>query len=85
MDKVLVEIYCAASGKNYEFLLPGKMKVKTAIKKLMEQIICAEENEDLFPNPQNCLLADRDSREILNDSFTLEQAGVIGGNRLILV
>lgn len=85
MDKILVEVLCAATGKKYDFLLPGQMRVRTALRKIMEQIRRFEENEELFPGEKNCFLAEKDHKEILNEDFTLEQAGVLGGNRLILL
>ena len=85
MDKILVEVYCGATDKTYDFLLPGLMKVKVARNKIMEQICAFEQNDNLFEKSSMILLADKDGREILNEDFTLEQAGISGGNRLIII
>lgn len=85
MDKVLIEIVCAATEKTYDFLLPQQMKVKTALRKIMEQIMIFEENGELFSEEKEYLLVEKERQEVLNEEFTLEQAGISGGNRLILI
>lgn len=85
MDKILVEVYCGASDKSYDFLLPGLMKVKVARVKMMDQIAAFEQNDKLFEKASMLLLADKDGEKILNEDFTLEEAGICGGNRLILI
>lgn len=85
MKKILIEVECAATAKSYEFLLPAQMSVAVARKKVMEQIVAYEENDDLFQKTEKLLFCDIAQREILNDKFTLEEAGIYGGNRLILI
>ena len=83
MKKILIEVVCAATAKSYEFLLPAQMSV--ARKKIIEQIIAYEENEDLFQGTETILFCDMEQKEILNEKFTLEESGIYGGNRLILI
>ena len=85
MDKVLVEVVCAATEKKYDFLLPGQMKAGTALKKIMEQIMLYEANAELFTQKAEYLLIEQDTEAVLNDDYTLEQAGITGGNTLILI
>lgn len=85
MDKVLVEVVCAATEKKYDFLLPGQMKAGTAMKKIMDQIMLYEANAELFTQKAEYLLIEQDTEEVLNDDYTLEQAGITGGNTLILI
>ena len=81
MKKILIEVVCAAT----EFLLPAQMSVGVARKKIIEQIIAYEENEDLFQGTETILFCDMEQKEILNEKFTLEESGIYGGNRLILI
>lgn len=85
MNKILVEIECAANGKKYDFLLPAAMTVGAARRKIVSEINEFENSRILFPDEENCYLAEKDHQEILNDKFTLAQAGVQGGNRLIIL
>lgn len=85
MKKILIEVECVATAKSYEFLLPAQMSVGVARKKIIEQIVVYEENEDLFQETEKILFCDTMQKEILNESFTLEEAGIYGGNRLILI
>lgn len=55
MKKILIEVVCAATAKSYEFLLPAQMSVGVARKKIIEQIIAYEENEDLFQGTETIL------------------------------
>ena len=85
MKKILIEVVCAATAKSYEFLLPAQMSVGVARKKIIEQIIAYEENEDLFQGTETILFCDMEQKEILNEKFTVEESGIYGGNRLILI
>lgn len=85
MNKILVEIICPATQKNYDFLLPEKMTVRIAIEKVRAEIIEYEQNEELFPEAKEMMLWNVDSREILPRESTLEQAGIYGGNRLFFL
>lgn len=84
MDKVLIEIICAATEKKYDFLLPTQMSVKMALNKIMDQIMIFEENNELFIEKEYILI-EKENKDVLNESFTLEQAGISGGNCLILI
>ena len=85
MKKILIEVVCAATAKSYEFLLPAQMSDGVARKKIIEQIIAYEENEDLFQGTETILFCDMEQKEVLNEKFTLEESGIYGGNRLILI
>ena len=61
------------------------MSVGVARKKIIEQIIAYEENEDLFQGTETILFCDMEQKEVLNEKFTLEETGIYGGNRLILI
>ena len=85
MGKILVEIHCPATSKNYDFMLPDKMTVGKAIEKIREEIILFENNQNLFPEINELLLWNTDRKEILNPEYSLEQSGIYGGNRLMLL
>ena len=85
MNRILVEIECIVTGKVYDFLLPADMTVRVARRKIADEIMEYEHNDALFPEEKNCYLADLVHGELLNDKYTLSEAGISGGNRLILV
>lgn len=67
------------------FFFRHKWSVGVARKKIIEQIIAYEENERLFQGTETILFCDMEQKEILNEKFTLEESGIYGGNRLILI
>lgn len=83
--KILVEVRCPATSKSYEFILPGKMTVKTVIRKMTEEILFHENNMELFPEDSSLMLWDYDRKEALNKEYSLEQSGIYGGNILYLL
>ena len=56
MNKVLVELYCAATIKKYDMWFPKSMKIREVINQLIEQIEDFENNNELFQNTDNIML-----------------------------
>ena len=50
MNKVLVELYCAATIKKYDMWFPKSMKIREVINQLIEQIEDFENNNDPLPS-----------------------------------
>ncbi len=87
MNDVLVEIVSIATIKKYEFWLPKKGLIKDVIKKLAEDIMVYENNDNLYDeNDLNDLvLVVSSSGDVLNKEYTVCESGIMGGDSLILV
>ena len=87
MNDVLVEIYCVATIKKYEFWLPKKGMIRDVIDKLEEEIMLFENNESIFTeeSKENVVLVVYSTGDILNKEYTVTQSGIMSGDRLILV
>lgn len=82
MNKIFIEIICPATQKHYDFILPDKMTVRTAMEKIRVEIMEFEQNDELFPDASEMMFWNVDAREIPAKDVTLEEAGIYGGNRL---
>ncbi len=85
MDKVLVEMFCAATIKKYDFWIPKTMKIKDVIRKVIEEIETYESNGDLFEKNGDEMLVHYERRVILNLEYTVEESGIVNGQRLMIV
>lgn len=85
MNKVLIELYCAATIKKYDMWLPKAMKIQEAIQQIIEEIRVFENNDELFMDELNLLLYLFERQTVLNPEYTVEQAGVLSGQRIMLV
>lgn len=85
MDKVLVEIVCPATSKEYDFWISKKMKVKNAIEKIAADIMQYELNDKLFDLEKMVVLYFYEHRTLLNRELTMEQSGVCSGCRLMII
>jgi uncharacterized ubiquitin-like protein YukD len=85
MEELLVEVVCPATSKNYDFWIPKKMTVKNIIKKVTEDIMALEMNENLFDLSKEVLLFHYESRKVLSDEYTAIEAGIVTGNMLMIL
>ena len=85
MNKVLVELYCAATIKKYDMWFPKSMKIREVINQLIEQIEDFENNNELFQNTDKIMLYLSESRDVLNRDYTVEQCGIVSGQRIMMV
>lgn len=87
MNDVLVEVYCEATLKGYEFWIPRTALIKDVIQKIAEEIMIYESNDGLFQGEQLGLLVLMNQRTgvLMNRDYTVTESGIKSGDRLILV
>lgn len=85
MNKVIIELYCAATIKKYDMWIPRAMKVQEVIKQLIEEIRVYENNDSLFSDEEHILLYLYERRTVLNRDYTVEQSGIVSGQRIMMV
>ena len=85
MNNVLVELYCAATIKKYDMWFPKSMKIREVINQLIEQIEDFENNNELFQNTDNIMLYLYERQDVLNRDYTVEQCGIVSGQRIMMV
>ena len=81
-ENVYVEVFLPALNAAYDFILPLKMKVSAVIN-LMAEIITEKEHISL--NLKTLLLFDFDKKQLIDLSLTVYGAGIVDGNRLMLL
>ncbi|ALU13049.1 secretion system protein YukD [Eubacterium limosum] len=85
MNKILVEIICAATAKSYDFWIPKKMPVSLIIEKIVADICLFEVNDALFDDEKGIYLYSYEQGLFLNRAQTLLEAGVKAGDRLLII
>jgi uncharacterized ubiquitin-like protein YukD len=85
MNKVLVELYCAATIKKYDLWLPKNMLIREVIKQIIEEIQIYEKNDTLFSDIENLVLYLYERHVVLNKEYTVEQSGIVSGQRIMIV
>ncbi len=81
---ILVDIYVPSVDKTYDFQLNEQIPVSMVIEEISE-MIGQKEHAALKGNAADLTLCSYVSRTVLNRGKTLEQEGIITGNRLLLV
>ncbi|MBO5608981.1 MAG: hypothetical protein J5929_01215 [Eubacterium sp.] len=87
MNDILVEIVCIATIKKYEFWIPKKGLIKDVIKKIADDIMIFENNDNIYDeNSINKLvLVTEMTGDVLNSNYSVSESGVMGGDKLILI
>ena len=87
MNDVLVEVVCIATIKKYEFWLPKKGLIVDAIKKIAEEIMLFENNDSIYSGEamNDLVLVVASTGDILNKSYTINDSGIMSGDKLIVV
>ena len=85
MTKILVEINCPSTARNYEFWISKQMIVKDVIKICKEEICMTEGNKKIFNDNENTVLFSQRLRIPLNENYTATEAGIISGDKLMIV
>lgn len=85
MDKILLEVICLATSKNYEFWVSKQMEVRTVKMKLIEQISQFEKNQDLFQNPEEIFMFKKEDNRLLEEGLSMEQMAVKSGDQIVLI
>lgn len=83
MEKINVEVLVPSTGGKYDFLLPSVMNIAVA-KALISQAVNEHESGAL-QGREALRLGSKDKGAFLDESLTLEQAGIQDGNVLILI
>ena len=81
---ILVDIYVPSVDKTYDFQLNEQIPVSMVIEEIGE-MIGQKEHATLKGNASDLTLCSYVSRTVLNREKTLEQEGIVTGNRLLLV
>ena len=82
--KIFVDVKTPGNGKAYEFQLDNAMTVGQAKLKMIEEITEVE-NGNITLDPGKAILNCLNTRKILSDSDTLIEAGIRGGQGLLLL
>lgn len=85
MNQLLINVFCPPVSKSYDFWIPAKMKVQTAIDLLCDDICFFEENSNLFINRSELLLCSYLEKKPLSPELTMAQAGIKSGDILALI
>ncbi|MGN0553928.1 MAG: hypothetical protein ACI4I1_11110 [Oscillospiraceae bacterium] len=83
MDKILVEIKCAATSNSYEFKISKKLSAGEGIKKILNEIRLFESNEKLFEHGVSLISARTGS--VLNPEMSFAENGITGGDILMII
>lgn len=81
---IMVEVQIPALGRRYDFELEETVQVKILLDEMIE-VICQKEQLDHVPDKEGLGLYRQEGGVRLNGDGTLQQNGVCGGQRLILV
>lgn len=85
MNQILIEVFCAATIKKYDFWISKKLSIREITQILIEEIQEYEDNSRLFDSEDQVLLYLADRGVILNRDYTAEQAGLVSGQRIMMV
>ncbi len=85
MDRVLVEVLFPGMGRQYDFWIPKKMDIQTAIEKLSAEIAEFEKNFIIQRKNELKILCSMAQGKILNPLDTISSAGIQSGDTLILL
>lgn len=85
MKQMLINVFCPAASKSYDFWIPEKMKVEAAIALLCDDISAFENNAGLFAGRDSLLLYSYLEQKTLPREQTLAETGVKSGDRIALV
>lgn len=85
MNKILIEIICSSTSKRYDFWVPRKMPIGLIIEKIAADICLYEENDELFDFDIGVFFYSIEQKMFLNNSQTMIEGGIKGGNRLLII
>jgi hypothetical protein len=81
--KILIEVETSGNGKTYELILDDKLTVRAAREKIIEEIISFENDRIGFA--ESAALYVKDLRARLPDGRNLRKAGLVSGQKLLLL
>ena len=83
MTKLLLEVFCPATNKSYDFWVSKKLTIAEVRDKFAYEIAHKEKSTDLFKDPERVLLFST-KFGALDLRYTLAGAGLCSGDTLIL-
>lgn len=83
MNKLLVQVYLPASRQSFDFRIPAAMNCQIAAQ--LAAIAVKSLTDQQFATSHSCLLAWKDTGQLLKIDKSLEEAGVLNGSRLMLI
>lgn len=84
MNNFLIDIWCPATSKTYEFQIPAKIKIGDMIEMAAEEIRIYDSNENIFKDTDNLIVMLDDNIPLSRDE-TAEQAGIKSGSTIMLL
>ncbi len=87
MNDVLVEVFSQATLKGYEFWIPKTALIRDVKRKLAEEIMIYENNNDLFDTSKidKMILTSKRTGQVFNSEYTVLESGILSGDVLIFV
>lgn len=85
LDNFLVEIIFPGMDRSYDFWIPKRMTVQTAIEQIVMEIVRFEESTVPSQKIQEKILCSKRTGEILCIRNTMLEAGVRSGDTLVLL
>jgi hypothetical protein len=83
MDKILVEIYLPASGRNYDVYIPLKNKLYETLALLATTI--SELSEGYFSGTNETVICNKLTGVVLDINMSAEELGLYNGSKLMLI
>jgi hypothetical protein len=85
MDKMLIEVFCVATSKSYDFWISKKMVLAKVKEKILEQIQAYEKNTELFQQAEQVFMMEDTQASILEEAWTVEEAGLHSGDKVVII
>lgn len=83
-NMILVDIYVPSVDKTYDFQLNEQISIATVVEEISE-MIGQKEHSKISGDIKDLVLCTYETGAILNKTLTLEETGVITGQKLLLV
>lgn len=83
MNIITVEVLCPSTSRSYDYRLPVKMRAGNIKKQIIQDIRTFEGIAELFENEDKISLFCENG--CIDDSDTLESAGVKNGDKIMII
>ncbi len=81
---ILVDIYVPSVDKTYDFQLNEEISIRTVVEEIAE-MIGQKEHSRIVGSTEDLFLCHYTTQSILNKEISLRDAGVVTGDKLLLV
>lgn len=85
MDKILLEVFCVATSKSYDFWISKKMEIVKVKEKIIQQITLFEKNEELFSEDNDVFLMGGTDADVFEETWTVEEVGLHSGDKIVII